>query len=50
LLPPNLGSSKEYFKDEHADRLELEEKVKTQNIFNFKASSSCGTPMSDGNL
>lgn len=39
LLPaPTWDSSKEYFKDEHADRLELEEEVQTQNIFNFKAA------------
>jgi DNA polymerase I-like protein with 3'-5' exonuclease and polymerase domains len=39
LLPaPTWESSKEYFKDEHADRLELDEEVQKQNIFNFKAA------------
>ena len=39
LLPaPTYESSREYFKDEHADRLELEEEVQKQNIFNFKAA------------
>ena len=39
LLPaPTYESSREYFKDEHADRLELEEEVQEQNIFNFKAA------------
>ena len=39
LLPaPTFESAKEYFKDEHADRLELDEEVQKQNIFNFKAA------------
>jgi DNA polymerase I-like protein with 3'-5' exonuclease and polymerase domains len=38
LPPPTWESSKEYFKDEHADRLELDEEVQTKNIFNFKAT------------
>jgi DNA polymerase I-like protein with 3'-5' exonuclease and polymerase domains len=39
LLPaPTWESSREYYKDEHADRLELEEESCTQNIFNFKTS------------
>ena len=39
LLPaPTWESSKEYFKEEHADRLELDEDVKNHNIFNFKAA------------
>jgi DNA polymerase I-like protein with 3'-5' exonuclease and polymerase domains len=39
LLPaPTWESSKEYYRDEHADRLELEEETKEQNIFNFKAA------------
>jgi DNA polymerase I-like protein with 3'-5' exonuclease and polymerase domains len=39
LLPaPTWESSKEYFKDEHADRLELDEEVQKQNIFNFQAA------------
>ena len=38
LLPaPTWESSKEYYKDEHADRLELEEETQKINIFNFKA-------------
>jgi DNA polymerase I-like protein with 3'-5' exonuclease and polymerase domains len=39
LLPaPTWESSKEYFKEEHADRLELEEETCERNVFNFKAS------------
>jgi DNA polymerase I-like protein with 3'-5' exonuclease and polymerase domains len=39
LLPkPTWESSKEYYKDEHADRLELEEEDQEKNIFNFKAA------------
>jgi len=37
LPKPTYESAKEYFKDEHADRLELEEDVQKQNIFNFTA-------------
>ena len=38
LLPaPTWESSREYFKDEHADRLELEEEICTQNVFKFKS-------------
>lgn len=39
LLPsPTWESSKAYYKDEHADRLQLSEEACTQNIFNFKAA------------
>jgi DNA polymerase I-like protein with 3'-5' exonuclease and polymerase domains len=38
LPEPTWESSKEYYKDEHADRLELDEEVQAQNIFAFKAS------------
>jgi DNA polymerase I-like protein with 3'-5' exonuclease and polymerase domains len=39
LLPaPTWESSKEYFKEEHADRLELEKETCERNIFNFKAA------------
>jgi DNA polymerase I-like protein with 3'-5' exonuclease and polymerase domains len=38
LPPPTYESAKEYYKDEHADRLELNEEVQKQNIFNFKAA------------
>ncbi len=39
LLPaPTWESSKEYFKNEHADRLVLEEEAQETNIFNFKAA------------
>ena len=38
LLPaPTYESSKEYFKDEHSDRLELDEDVQKFNLFNFKS-------------
>jgi DNA polymerase I-like protein with 3'-5' exonuclease and polymerase domains len=37
LPKPTYESAKEYFKDEHADRLELPEEVQKQNIFNFTA-------------
>jgi len=40
LLPaPTYEGAKEYYKDEHADRLELEEADQERNIFNFKASN-----------
>jgi len=38
LPPPDWESSKEYYKDKHADRLELDEEVQKQNIFNFMAA------------
>jgi len=39
LLPaPTWESAREYYIDEHADRLELDEETCDQNIFNFKAS------------
>jgi DNA polymerase I-like protein with 3'-5' exonuclease and polymerase domains len=39
LLPaPTWESAKEYYIDEHSDRLELEEETCDQNIFNFKAA------------
>lgn len=38
LPPPTYESAKEYYKDEHADRLELEEETQKLNIFNFKAA------------
>src|SRR5271157_5922411 len=38
LPPPTYESAKQYYKDEHADRLELDEEVQKQNIFNFKAA------------
>jgi DNA polymerase I-like protein with 3'-5' exonuclease and polymerase domains len=39
LLPaPTWESAREYYIDEHSDRLELEEETCDQNIFNFKAA------------
>jgi DNA polymerase I-like protein with 3'-5' exonuclease and polymerase domains len=39
LLPaPTWETAKEYYKDEHADRLELSEEAQEKNIFNFKAA------------
>jgi DNA polymerase I-like protein with 3'-5' exonuclease and polymerase domains len=39
LLPaPTWESSREYYKDEHADRLELEEETQKTNLFNFSAA------------
>jgi DNA polymerase I-like protein with 3'-5' exonuclease and polymerase domains len=39
LLPkPTPQSAAQYYKDEHADRLELSEDVQAQNLFNFKAT------------
>jgi hypothetical protein len=38
LPPPTYESAKQYYKDEHDDRLELDEEVQKQNIFNFKAA------------
>ena len=38
LPPPTYESSREYFIDEHADRLELDEDVCKLNLFNFKAA------------
>lgn len=39
LLPePTYESAREYYKDEHEDRLELEAEVCERNIFNFKAA------------
>lgn len=38
LPPPTYESSAEYYKEEHADRLELDEDVQRQSIFNFKAA------------
>ena len=35
---PTWESSKEYFKDEHEDRLRLDEESQEKNIFNFKAA------------
>src|SRR5271157_1530898 len=39
LPPPTWESSKEFYKDEHAGRLELEETACAQNIFNFKVKN-----------
>jgi DNA polymerase I-like protein with 3'-5' exonuclease and polymerase domains len=38
LPAPTWESSKEYYKDEHADRLELDEETQKKNIFNFSAA------------
>lgn len=39
LLPaPTWESAKEYYKSEHADRLELDDEAQEKNLFNFKAS------------
>jgi DNA polymerase I-like protein with 3'-5' exonuclease and polymerase domains len=38
LPKPTYESSKQYYKDEHADRLKLDEEVQKQNLFNFKAT------------
>ena len=37
LPPPTYESAKEYYKNEHSDRLELEDEVQEKNLFNFKA-------------
>jgi len=37
LPPPTWESSREWFIDEHADRLKLPEDVQKRNLFNFKA-------------
>jgi DNA polymerase I-like protein with 3'-5' exonuclease and polymerase domains len=39
VLPaPTYEGAREYFKDEHPDRLELDEAVQETNLFNFKAA------------
>jgi DNA polymerase I-like protein with 3'-5' exonuclease and polymerase domains len=38
LPAPTYESGKEYYKSEHADRLELEEADQEKNLFNFKAT------------
>jgi DNA polymerase I-like protein with 3'-5' exonuclease and polymerase domains len=38
LPAPTWESSREYYKDEHADRLELEEETQKTNLFNFSAA------------